>query len=239
MDDSVRKSISMPMEQNPRWKGRTGRKCVSCGITLFRKTKGDRCQKCRKRTGQNNPFFGKTHDSITRKRMKASQAKRDKATYKGGGGSPEKLSLARKRWWATVSDERKFAMLQGFIAAGQRANKQSAKTKIETIVRELLDQIGMAFEQNKQVGRYNLDFVIEDGKAIECYGDFWHCNPKLFAHDWYNGSLKMTSEEKWAKDAQRIKRLGGLGFETLILWENEIRTNPRQTLEKIKTFLEK
>lgn len=189
MDPDVRKSCGLPMERNPRWKGRTGRRCSGCGKTLHRKTRGARCQRCLERSGVANSFYGKQHSHETRQRMRLAQAARDKATYKGGCRDPAKASEARKKWWSNISEERKYELLKKFIEVGQRASKRSSKTEPETWVARVLDQMGVEYEQNKQIGRYNVDFLLETGKAIECFGDFWHCNPWLFRPEYYNESL--------------------------------------------------
>lgn len=166
MDPDVRKSCGLPMERNPRWKGRTGRRCSGCGKTLHRKTRGARCQRCLERSGVANSFYGKQHSHETRQRMRLAQAARDKATYKGGCRDPAKASEARKKWWSNISEERKYELLKKFIEVGQRASKRSSKTEPETWVARVLDQMGVEYEQNKQIGRYNVDFLLEGVRHI-------------------------------------------------------------------------
>ena len=122
MDQDVRDSISRPMEQNPRWRGRTGRRCELCQKTIVRNTRGSRCARCRERSGVANPFFGKRHDDATRERMKVSAALRDRSTYRGGRADPALLSRRRSEEWARRSPEEKTRHLAAFIAAGQRHN---------------------------------------------------------------------------------------------------------------------
>jgi hypothetical protein len=62
-----------------------------------------------------------------------------------------------------------------------------------------------------QNGRYNVDFVA-DAVIIECFGDFWHCNPALWSADRYNPSLHTTAGDKWARDAIPRSSLERQGF---------------------------
>jgi G:T-mismatch repair DNA endonuclease (very short patch repair protein) len=57
-------------------------------------------------------------------------------------------------------------------------------------------------------------------KVIECYGDYWHCNPKKCLPDYYNKSLHMTAQEVWNKDKTKIEKLTLAGYSTEIVWEN-------------------
>lgn len=236
MDRDVRDSISRPMERNPRWRGRTGRTCEICGNAISRKTRGSRCVQCRERTGLANPFFGKRHGEEVRAQMRAAAAVRDRSTYRGGRPDPALLSQRRAAEWARRSPEEKARHLEAFIAAGQRSNKRNRKTRIETIVAGMLDRLGIAYLQNVQIGRYNVDFLIGT-TIIECYGDFWHCNPALWPAERYNGSLHVTAGEKWARDAGRRSALEQQGYTFEAYWETQIRDAPLEVERAIRALL--
>jgi G:T-mismatch repair DNA endonuclease (very short patch repair protein) len=236
MDPEVRSSISRPLETNPRWKGRTGRRCAGCGKVLFRKTRGSHCAECRDRSGARNPFFGSRHAPETRERMKAAAAERDRSTYRGGRADPELLSQRRREEWARRSPEEKARHLAAFIAAGQRHNKRNQKTKIETLVAEMLDRLGVIYRQNVQIGRYNVDFMIGT-TIIECFGDFWHCNPNSWTADRYNASLHMAAAEKWARDNDRKLALERLGYTFIMFWETQIRSAPQAVERALQQLL--
>lgn len=236
MDRDVRDSISRPMERNPRWRGRSGRRCEVCGMSIFRKTRGDRCVKCRERVGSANPFFGKKHGGDARTRMKESAARRDRSTYRGGRADPALLSRRRSEEWARRSPEVKGRHLEAFIAAGQRSNKKNQKTRIEATVAAMLDRMGAEYRQNVQIGRYNVDFLIGT-IIVECYGDFWHCNPALWPAERYNGSLHVTAAEKWERDAARQSALEQQGYGFIAFWETQIRDSPHEVEKAIRTRL--
>lgn len=236
MDADVRASISRPMQSNPRWKGRSGRVCVGCGKPLVRKARGDSCAACRDRTGKANSFFGRQHAEETRARMKAAAANRDPSTYRGGGADPQVLSELRRKEWVRRSPEEKIRHLSAFIAAGQRHNKKNQKTRIETLVAGMLDRLGFDYRQNVQIGRYNVDFVV-GSTIIECFGDFWHCNPDLWPADRYNGSLHMTAEDKWKRDSERRTALEQQGFRFVAFWETQIREQPHVVEAALRELL--
>lgn len=236
MDAEVRAAISRPMETNPRWKGRSGRVCEGCGKSLYRRTRGKWCADCRDRTGEANPFFGKRHEAETRARMKAAAATRDPSTYRGGRPDPAVLSERRRQEWARRSPEEKSRHLAAFIEAGQRHNKKNQKTRIKTLVAAMLDRLGVAYQQNVQLGRYNVDFIV-GMTIIECYGDFWHCNPDLWPPEQYNGSLHMTAKEKWTRDSERQASLEQRGFRFVVFWERQIREEPRAVEAALRELL--
>lgn len=137
-------------------------------------------------------------------------------------GTNHILAAGRARYWATVSDEAKFKHLASFIAAGQIHNKKSAKTRIETAIAGLLRAYEITYQQNVQLGRYNVDFVVTERLIIECYGDYWHGNPRYSASDTYNRVLHLTAQQRWEKDARRQAVLEAQGYAFLAFWETDI-----------------
>ena len=235
LDEDVRIAIGRPGESNPNWRGGRTIKHCECGKRLARSNRSGLCMSC-SRKGERNPFQGKAHGDQTRLRMKESNRLRDRSTYRGGGADPEVLSARRREEWARRSPEEKQRHLASFIAAGQVHNRRSSGTKIETIVAGMLGEMGVPFRQNVQLGRHNVDFLM--GRTIiECFGDFWHCNPDLWKAGDYNGSLRMTAGEKWAKDARRREELVSKGYRFLSFWEADIRQDPETVRGLLTTLL--
>jgi very-short-patch-repair endonuclease len=168
--------------------------------------------------------------------MKASAAVRNPSTYRFGKADPALLSQRRSEEWARRSPEEKARHLEAFIAAGQRHNKKNHRTRIETLVAAMLERMGASYRQNVQIGRYNVDFVVGT-LIIECYGDFWHCNPALWPPERYNGSLHVTAAEKWARDAARQSVLEQQGYTFAAFWETQIRDAPHEVERAIRTLL--
>jgi G:T-mismatch repair DNA endonuclease (very short patch repair protein) len=169
--------------------------------------------------------------------MREAARTRDPSTYRGGGNPDRQvLSERRREEWARRTPEEKEKHLAAFIAAGQVHNRRSSKTRIERVVRGMLEEAAVDYRQNAQIGRYNVDFLC--GRTIiECFGDFWHCNPELWPPDAVNRSLRMTAMEKWERDAGRRARLEAQGFRFQVFWELEINKDPAEVRRRIHRLI--
>lgn len=233
VDSDVRKSYGLSLNKNPNWKGgRSYRNCTFCGKRISRHNKTDRCRSCAV-TGENNPFFGQKHNEETCSRMKSAAKARERSTYFPKRPTSEELSRARQNYWRRLPSKERAIRLSSFIAAGQIHNKKSSKTSIENWVAEILSGLGVIYERNIQLGRYNVDFLISQATIIECFGDYWHCNPKIYSEDYYHPSLHIKAAEKWTKDQQRLAALTALGFTCYILWERDIKSNQSLVRSKL------
>jgi G:T-mismatch repair DNA endonuclease (very short patch repair protein) len=97
--------------------------------------------------------------------------------------------------------------------------KSSPRSKKEKRLENLLK----GYYTNKRVGPYKPDYLNEETKhIIEVYGDYWHCNPKLFKEDFYHSQLKQTAAEKWMADDQRKTYLESLGYIVTVVWESDL-----------------
>ena len=112
-----------------------------------------------------------------------------------------------------------------------------SRTKIESTVAHFLDNLGIVYRQNQNIGRFNVDFLVDDKYIIECYGNFWHCNPQKYPPDFYNRGLKCEAHERWNKDQKRQEELESLGYQFLALWENEIQNAPKLCKIKVMRLL--
>ena len=66
-DDERRDKFSKPLNKNPNWKGGLSYKYCECGVRI--KPINNTCFKCRDKSGENNPFFGKQHSEETKKKL--------------------------------------------------------------------------------------------------------------------------------------------------------------------------
>jgi G:T-mismatch repair DNA endonuclease (very short patch repair protein) len=223
-DEEVRmKSVG---ENNPNYKdGNTYTKvsCNICGTKITGRGKTGLCKNCAM-IGTINPFFGKRHTIETRNKMKESNKDRDKSTYKGGSTFPNyNISNRQKKYWKTMDYDEKILRLTTFIEAGNKACKKNKNTKIEQIAYNFLKKYKDIKQNIKIDGTpYYVDFLIPSfNLIIECYGDYWHCNPSIYKESFFNKSIKMFAKEKWEKDLKRLKSFNRLGYKTIVVWENE------------------
>ena len=83
MTSEQKKEIfSLPMDKNPNWKGGVTYKYCECGVRI--KPINNSCNKCRNKSGENNPFFGKQHSDEIKKKLSESK----KGTYYGKQNIP-------------------------------------------------------------------------------------------------------------------------------------------------------
>lgn len=70
----------------------------------------------------------------------------------------------------------------------------------------------------------SVDIFIPSKKLIiECFGDYWHCNPNKYNQNYYNKSVHLTAREIWEKDQKRINLFKENGYDVEIIWENSNR----------------
>jgi very-short-patch-repair endonuclease len=116
--------------------------------------------------------------------------------------------------------------------------QRKSRTKIEEKIAHLLDDMGIHYKQNARIGRYNVDFLIDDKYVVECYGDYWHCNPTRYGADYYSRGLKCEAHERWKKDKTRKGEIQSRGYEVLELWESEIYDSRKYCRLRIRQLLE-
>lgn len=119
----------------------------------------------------------------------------------------------------------------------RKNNKQPKRNKIEETVSSILLRLNLPFEEQVTVDRYTVDFLIDDKYIVECYGDFWHCNPQHYTSSYFNKGKKKTAEEIWQRDMERKKKFEEMGYKFLCLWESDIRKDPKIVKSKIKKYI--
>jgi hypothetical protein len=72
-------------------------------------------------------------------------------------------------------------------------------------------------------------FIPSKNKVIECYGDYWHCNPDKCQPDYYNKLVHLTAQEIWDKDSQKQEILKKSGYNVEVVWENTNKTFKHST----------
>lgn len=108
---------------------------------------------------------------------------------------------------------------------------------IETKIFNILTEMKVSFTIQACIDKYNVDFLIEDKYIVEVYGDFWHCNPEKYSHDYFNRGKKKTAEEIWKRDAYRKQKFESMGFKFMSVWESDINNNSKVVRKQIKKML--
>jgi G:T-mismatch repair DNA endonuclease (very short patch repair protein) len=111
---------------------------------------------------------------------------------------------------------------------------KKANTWIEREIESALGANNIAFTPQHRIGRFTIDFAIPSKKiAIEANGDFWHANPKIYD----NRNLYKIQADAIEKDARKLAKLDAEGYEVYIVWENDLKVNKDETLEKLIEFV--
>jgi len=118
----------------------------------------------------------------------------------------------------------------------KKHTKQSLNN-IETKVYNILTSLRVSFKIQANVDKYNVDFLVDDKYIIECYGDFWHCNPNRYAPDYFNRGKRKYARDIWERDKCRKQHFEETGYKFLSLWETDINKHPKKVLSKIKQLL--
>jgi G:T-mismatch repair DNA endonuclease (very short patch repair protein) len=136
----------------------------------------------------------------------------------------KKISISRKNTWNNLSQEKKDIIIGKLSLA---ANKAKKDTKIEIIIKNILEKMNIKFIKNYSQSRFIFDFYLIDYNfVIECQGDYWHGNPEYFT------TLNDIQSKNIVRDKLKMEYLINNNIKSLFLWENEIYKN-KEKLEKI------
>ena len=102
------------------------------------------------------------------------------------------------------------------------------------------ENINSNVSANVPISQYIVD-IIDGKKIIEFYGDFWHASPLIFnENDLIKSfSINKLASEIWEYDDVRTNRLKSMGYDILIIWENEWKTKKEDCIRKIKEYYDK
>ena len=115
--------------------------------------------------------------------------------------------------------------------------KKSSLNAIEQKMMSVLHSMNLSYESQATINNYNVDFLIDEKYIIECYGDYWHCNPVRYAADYYNRGKKKTAAEIWKRDEKRKRELESMGYKVLYFWEHEINNNIKDIKATLKRYI--
>ena len=110
-----------------------------------------------------------------------------------------------------------------FERYGVKFATELARSSPRSKKEKLLENLLKGYSINKRVGSYKPDYLSEDKKhIIEVYGDYWHCNPKIYSDDFIHPYYKMTAKERRTLDEKRKQYLESLGNTVTVVWESDL-----------------
>lgn len=72
---------------------------------------------------------------------------------------------------------------------------------------------------------YYVDFLLDKNVFIECYGDYWHCNPRKYDENYFHKKIFKSAKEIWYNDNIRLLKLNQHGYKEIIIWEFDWNKN--------------
>lgn len=107
------------------------------------------------------------------------------------------------------------------------------RTQIELITEQILIDNHIPFEIQQRFyfneKLYILDFLINDNIGIECNGDYWHANPKIYQND----KLDKIQIKSRLRDIHKKLCFESIGISIIYLWEYDLYNNKQKCIDQI------
>ncbi|MEM5007383.1 hypothetical protein ABEP42_13820 [Priestia megaterium] len=144
----------------------------------------------------------------------------------------KKMQDGHKKFFSTP--EGKALRVKNGIKAAQIMNQRGFKSSLEKGVGELLDYLGLNYEEQKEMYFWVVDFYLpEYDLVIEAHGDYWHANPKVYKGE----KLNKDQESRRKRDGKLkalIKREKKHKF--LVIWESDFHNNIEKVIQDINAL---
>lgn len=230
--------------------------CLKCGKSVSKNCKLGYCTKCRNRSGDKNPFYGKKHDRTMIENTKNKLSIISKNNWKDedyrakvikGVSKPRREGFKKEqservtKWYVDnpeQKDIRKIKMKETWASGKIEPNINSInESKLEreftSLVINKLPNRNVRKATIKIENRWFYpDIRIDKNIIVEFYGNYWHANPKMFNQDDIVHH-HLISKQIWQRDQERIDILKNNGFKIFIIWQDEYQNNKRQVIKKL------
>lgn len=185
-------------------------------------------------SGENNPFYGKTHSKESIEKVK-----RGLEVYW------KDMDDETRREWSEMASKREHKRMKDDLTAYRKQKARAARAshksqfknmkmnKIEKIVYDYLNSLNLEIDYSPVLASYQYDFIIRNKRIlIEVDGDYWHGNPKFYNVDGSDGKRKLNEIQlsKKERDVEKTEWAISRGFSIIRIWEDEINNG---TFKKI------
>ena len=135
------------------------------------------------------------------------------------------------RYWINKGYSREDALVE-ITKHTTKISKQSSEC-----LATLQQETGVDILIEQPFRRYKVDgLILEMNVVIEYYGDYWHCNPRIYqSNDKFKG--KLTAGDVWKKDLERQTTLIENGYFVFVIWEYDWKNNKDKIISDFKQFL--
>lgn len=233
--------------------------CKVCGKELERHNKSGYCVAHLPRTGENNPFFGKTHKKETVELLKQKCAEATKKLWEndeyrkkvidGATGikrSDEFKETQRKNALKQFKDKHqhdirskrmKQSWKEGSLVYCQHDSINMSKQEVEFV--DLIKNAGFdvshkafLYKENGRKRHLFPDGIIEDEKIIlEYNGSFWHADKNRGYKPDDIIHHNKTANEIWETDAKKIKVYNDNGYQVYTVWSDDFIKNKEKIIK--------
>lgn len=169
----------------------------------------------------------------------------EKCIKKYGEEAGRKVYEERQIRWSKKMHEK---YIKGEYSKMPKSFNSSCYSKVE---KEFVEELESVFADKEKLRTYKTiqqSFRNDDGKIyfsdvcyknkiIELFGDYWHCNPKIYKKEYFHKIINSSAEEIWEKDSKKIEYIQSKGYDVLVIWEKEFRENKETTIQKAIQFL--
>jgi G:T-mismatch repair DNA endonuclease (very short patch repair protein) len=142
-----------------------------------------------------------------------------------------KISKSSKQMWKYAKEKNHDLYYRMCNSAKNKKfeNNGIYMNSIEYSIAEVLNSLNLIWEYEKlfvfDTNSYLPDFFIPNKNLIiECYGDFWHANPKIFKKN-DTTHKNIIAETVWKRDKNRETTFISNGYKFLNFWESDINNN--------------
>jgi very-short-patch-repair endonuclease len=115
----------------------------------------------------------------------------------------------------------------------------SLNKKLFTILEELNISFSIECKLKTDKSYYAYDVLLENKKLIEINGDYWHGNPNIYKETdiiLKGSSREVLVKDKWEHDLIKINHAKSQGYEVLVIWEQEIKSDIESVKNKILLY---
>ena len=181
-------------------------------------------------SGENNPFYNKTHTLEVKNKISKSRTGKCLGVDNAMNSQLNRLKVSDslKEKWASGELEHLRSKLSVIMKDRHKNGviKSYIRSKAEYEIIKKFDELDI-----HTIASYNISGKIFDiyipkfNLLIEYNGDYWHCNPKKYISDYLNVKKNKTAKEIWEYDKNKLDLAYNLGYSIEVIWESDYKKN--------------
>ena len=115
----------------------------------------------------------------------------------------------------------------------RKHNAKREPSGLELAVYKMLDEAGITYRKEKQIGECHVDIFFAPKTVIELNGCHWHSCPIC-----HKGPMTAKMRHQQQKDANRYAFLRSTGCVLIVIWEHDVRDHPERVRAMLKGIYE-